>query len=103
VSWQPREDLSVAGFGSALMRPLELRFDEAHVNAVGVDADYRVSDRLRVALSGARYFEDRRRPDPGAFDWNQFRVQARITWLLGTDPDRLRLPPAIRGRRTAAP
>jgi hypothetical protein len=103
VSWQPREDLSVAAFGSALMRPLELRFDEAHVNAVGVDADYRVSDHLRVALSGARYFEDRRRPDPGALDWNQFRVQARITWLLGTDPDRLRLPPAIRGRRTAAP
>ena len=103
VSWQPRPDLSVAAFGSTLMRPLELRFDEAHVDAVGVDADYRVSERLRLAVSGAQYFEDRRRPDPGAFDWNQFRVQARITWLLGTDPDRLRLPPAIRGRRPVVP
>jgi hypothetical protein len=103
VSWQPHADLSLAAFGSTLMRPLELRFDEAHVHAVGVDADYRVSDRLRLAVSGAQYFEDRRRPDPGAFDWNQFRVQARITWLLGTDPDRLRLPPAIRGRRPVVP
>jgi hypothetical protein len=103
VSWQPRPELGLALFGSTLMRPLELRFDEAHVDAIGLDAYYRVSDRLRLALSGAQYFEDRRRPDPGAFDWNQFRVQARVTWLLGTDPDQLRLPPAIRGPRRAAP
>jgi hypothetical protein len=97
VTWLPTPDLSLAAFGSTLLRPLELRFDEAHVDAVGLDAAYRVSDRLQLALSGAQYFEDRRRPDPGAFDWNQFRLQARITWLFGSDADRLRLPPAIRG------
>jgi hypothetical protein len=103
VSWQPRADLSLAAFGSTLMRPLELRFDEAHVDALGIDVDYRLSNRFRIAISGAQFFEDRRRPDPGAFDWNQFRLQARLTWLLGTDPDRLRLPPAIRGRRAVLP
>ena len=97
VTWLPTPDLSVAAFGSTLTRPLELRFDEAQVDAIGLDAVYRVSERLQLALSGAQYFEDRRRPDPGAFDWNQFRLQARITWLFGSDADRLRLPPAIRG------
>jgi hypothetical protein len=99
VTWLATRDLSLSAFGSTLTRPLELRFDEAHVNAVGLDAGYRVSERLQLALSGAQYFENRRRPDPGAFDWNQFRLQARIAWLLGSDADRLRLPPAIRGAR----
>ncbi len=99
ASWLPIPDLSLSAFGSTLARPLELRFDDAQVDAVGVDAGYRVSERLQLALSGAQYFEDRRRPDPGAFDWNQFRLQARITWLFGSDADRMRLPPAIRGAR----
>jgi hypothetical protein len=99
ATWLPLPALSLAAFGSRFLRPLELRFDEAHVDAVGVDAAYRVSQRLEVALAGAQYFEDRRRPDAGAFDWNQFRLQARATWMLGSDADRLRLPPAIRGGR----
>jgi hypothetical protein len=99
ATWLPLSRLSVAAFGSSLSRPLELRFDDARVNAIGLDAGYRVSDRLELQLSGAQYFEDRRRPDAGAFDWNQFRVQARITWVFGSDADRLRLPPAIRGPR----
>ena len=103
VTWLPTPALTLSAFGSTLMRPLELRFDEAHVDAVGLDAAYRASDRVQLALSGAQYFEDRRRPDPGAFDWNQFRLQARITWLLGSDADHQRLPPAIRGVRRAAP
>jgi hypothetical protein len=103
ATWLPIPDLSLAAFGSALTRPLELRFDEAQVDALGLDAAYRVSERLQLAVSGAQYFEDRRRPDPGAFDWNQFRLQARITWVFGSDADRLRLPPAIRGARHRPP
>lgn len=103
VTWLPTPDLSLSAFGSTLMRPLELRFDEAHVDAVGLEAGYRASDRLQLALAGSQYFEDRRRPDPGAFDWNQFRLHARITWLLGSNADRHRLPPAIRGPRRAMP
>ncbi|HEU5169262.1 MAG TPA: hypothetical protein VFU46_01920 [Gemmatimonadales bacterium] len=103
VTWLPAPSLTLSAFGSTFTRPLELRFDEAQVNAVGIDAAVRASDRLQLALTGAQYFEDRRRPDAGAFDWNQFRLQARITWVFGSDADRLRLPPAIRGagRRVA--
>jgi hypothetical protein len=73
------------------------------VDAVGIDAAFRASERLQIALTGAQYFEERRRPDAGAFDWNQFRLYARVTWVFGSDADRLRLPPAIRGagRRVA--
>jgi hypothetical protein len=103
VTWLPAPRFTLSAFGSTFTRPLELRFDDAQVDAVGIDAAFRASERLQLALTGAQYFEERRRPDAGAFDWNQFRLQARITWVLGSDADRLRLPPAIRGagRRVA--
>jgi hypothetical protein len=97
VTWLAAPSLTLAAFGSSFTRPLELRFDDVQVDAVGLDAAFRASDRLHLAFTGAQYFEDRRRPDAGAFDWNQFRLQARITWVLGSDADRLSLPPAIRG------
>jgi hypothetical protein len=103
VTWVPTPSLTVAAFGSSFTRPLELRFNEVQVNAAGVDAAVRASDQLQFALTAAQYFEDRRRPDAGAFDWNQFRLHARVTWIFGSDADRLTLPPAIRGaqRRVA--
>ena len=102
MTWVPTPSLTLAAFGSTFTRPLELRFDEAQVNAVGIDAALRASDRLQLALTAAQYFEDRRRPDAGAFDWNQFRLHARVTWVFGSDADQLRLPPAIRGARRRA-
>lgn len=99
VTWMPAARLTLAAFGSTFSRPLELRFDDAKVWAAGIDAALRPSDRLQLALTAAQYFEDRRRPDAGAFDWNQFRLQARVTWVFGSDADHLRLPPAIRGAR----
>jgi hypothetical protein len=102
-TWIPTPTLTRSAFGSSFTRPLELRFDDAQVDAVGIDAAFSASERLQLALTAAQYFEERRRPDAGAFDWNQFRLQARITWVFGSDADRLRLPPAIRGagRRVA--
>ena len=97
ITWLPTARLTLGAFGSTINRPLELRFDEAQVEAVGVDAAYRASERLNLSLSGAQYFEDRQRPDAGAFDWNQFRLQARISWVFGSDADHLSLPPALRG------
>ena len=103
LTWLPAPAISVGLFGSTLARPLEFRFDEAQVDAVGVDAELRASETLRLAVSGSQYFEDRRRPDAAAFDWNQFRLQASVTWLFGSAADRLRLPKALRrpGRRPA--
>jgi hypothetical protein len=103
VSWMPRSSLTLAAFGSTFSRPLELRFNDAKVWGVGIDAGLRASERLQLAVTAAQYFEDRRRPDAGAFDWNQFRLHARVSWVFGSDADHLRLPPAIRGagRRVA--
>jgi hypothetical protein len=103
VTWLPVPAVSLALFGSTLTRPLDFRYDDAQVDAVGVDAEFLPSETLRLALSGSRYFEDRRRPDARAFDWNQFRVQARVTWLFGSGADQVRLPRALRraGRRPA--
>ncbi len=103
ITWLPAPALTLSAFGSTFLRPLELRFDDAQVDAVGIDAAFRASERLQLALTGAQYFEERRRPDAGAFDWNQFRLHARVTWIFGSDADRLRLPSAIRGagRRVA--
>ena len=103
ITWLPAPALTISAFGSTFIRPLELRFDDAQVDAVGIDAAFRASERLQLALTGAQYFEERRRPDAGAFDWNQFRLHARVTWVFGSDADRLRLPSAIRGagRRVA--
>jgi hypothetical protein len=101
ATWRPGPSLALSASGSTLLRPLELRFDEARVESMGVGADWQASERLQLSLSGAQYFQDHRRPDPGAFDWNQFRAQARIAWLLGSDADRWRLPPATSRRRRA--
>ena len=57
VTWLPAPALTLSAFGSTFIRPLELRFDDAQVDAVGIDAAFRASERLEVALTGAQYFE----------------------------------------------
>ncbi|HEX6667954.1 MAG TPA: hypothetical protein VF061_00265, partial [Gemmatimonadales bacterium] len=77
------------------------RFQEASVDVLGLDAEWSPSDRLRLALGGARYWESRERPDAAAFDWNQTRLQARVTVLLRSETDAMPLPPARRSRPRA--
>lgn len=103
ASWAPSTRWNLAAFASTLTRPLEFRFDESQVDAVGADAAFRLSNRVQLSAGGAQYFEHRRRPDAGAFDWNQLRLYTRITWLFGSEADQLRLPRAVRGasRRTS--
>lgn len=98
LTWAPREQLDLTLHGTEQTRPLEFRFDDASLRAVGLDAEYRVNERLRFALTAARYFEDRKRPDAGAFDWNQTRIGARVTLLLSTNSDQMPLPRAVRRR-----
>jgi len=61
-----------------------------------VDAQFSPSDRVRVGLTAHRYAETHRRPDAGAFDWNQFRLSGRVVVLFGEGADARGLPPAIR-------
>ena len=101
VTWVPTTMLSLTGYGSTLDRPLEFRFNEASVDVVGLEAEWRPGSQLRLAIGGARYWESRERPDAAAFDWDQTRLHARVTLLLRSQTDGFRLPPALRTRPRA--
>jgi hypothetical protein len=96
VGWSPMPRLSLRAYGATLDRPLELRFDDARVRWAGLDADLRLRQDLSFGLGGMYVHEDRRRPDTAAFDWNQTRITAHVTYVLGSgSADRLGLPRAI--------
>lgn len=98
LSWQPSRVLSISADGGHLDRPLEFRYNEAKLDWIGGQADIRPTDRLRFGLSATRYMEDRKRPDASAFDWDQTRIVASVSWLIGSGADRMPLPPAVRRR-----
>jgi hypothetical protein len=97
VTWEARPDLSLGAQAARLRRPLELRFNDAELTSFGLDGEYRPNPRWRFGLQAIRYQEDRNRPDASALDWDQFRFAARVSVLFGTNADRVRLPPAVRG------
>jgi hypothetical protein len=94
VTWRPREDLDLSAEGGSLERPLELRFQDAGVTWAGGSAEYHAGQRLRVGLALDRYWESRDRPDAASFDWNQWRLSARVSLTLRSAADRWVLPPA---------
>jgi hypothetical protein len=98
ISATPVPELTLTAYGATLDRPLEFRFEETGVDVVGLDGEWRPNPRLRLALGAAHYSENRSRPDASAFDWNQTRLHAGVTLILGSGADRRPLPPAIRTR-----
>lgn len=99
VTFTPGEFLALSIQGSTLDRPLEFRFDQASLHSYGVEGEYRVSPRLRMQLEASRYAEDRQRPDPAAFNWDQLRVSGRVVLLFGGGDAGAglgNLPPAVR-------
>lgn len=99
VTWLPTAALSLTAYGSTLDRPLEFRFEDASVEVVGLDVDWRAGDRFSIGLGAAHFGEERERPDAAAFDWNQTRLRARASLSFRSDTDALPLPPALRERR----
>lgn len=95
VTWQPREDMRLSAHGARLLRPLEFRFAESGVWVFGLDGAVDLTPRVRVTAAAARYDEQRDRPDAAAFDWDQFRLSAGITLVLGAGIDRSVVPPAV--------
>ena len=95
VTVRPAADLSLVAYGSTFDRPLEFRFQDASLDALGFETEWRASERLRLAAGAAYYWEARHRPDAAAFDWNQTRLTARATLLLRSRADLVPLPPAL--------
>ena len=101
VTFLPTRTLTLTAYGTTLDRPLEFRFQDASIDAFGLDGEWRPTDRLRIAIGVARYNEARDRPDAAAFDWDQTRLHAGVTLLLRSDTDVAPLPPALRTPRRA--
>ena len=98
ATWRPDAGLTLQAYGATLTRPLEFRVTQTELRVLGAEAGWQLQPRLRVAIGGAHYHENRDRPDAAAFDWNQVRLNARVTWQLASERDRGALPPAIRRR-----
>jgi hypothetical protein len=96
VAYAPSRRLSVSLQGSSFKRPLEYRFNEAVVRAVGIDAEFTASTAVRLGVSASRYDESHDRPDAAAYDWDQLRLAARVVLQLGRGADLRELPPSIR-------
>jgi hypothetical protein len=86
-----------------LNRPLEFRFDEATLYHVGLQAEWRLSDRWKANLAVTRFMEERDRPDAAAFDWDQTRLAAGLSVMLGWEERQAPLPPAVRSRGDGRP
>jgi hypothetical protein len=95
VTFRPAGELSLVAYGSTFERPLEFRFQDASVDALGLEAEWWPSHQLRLAAGAAHYWESRDRPDAAAFDWNQTRLIARATLVLRSQTDVVPLPPAL--------
>lgn len=96
VTYAPPGPYAITLHGAGLDRPLELRFSESVLHLYGVDGRYEPRPDLRFELGAVRYAEDRRRPDPGAIDWGQWRVTLRAVLAIGSGDNLDRLPPAVR-------
>ena len=103
LSYAPRTAMILSARAATLRRPLELRFDDARVNMLALDATVPLGGALQASLGAARYGEARRRPDAAGVDWNQTRLYVRLTALLGRQADQLPLPPARRKSAWASP
>jgi hypothetical protein len=96
VSYRPSPRINLSVMGSTFDRPLEFRFNDAVLHAIGIDAQLEPTPRVRLGLTATRYEESHHRPDAAAFDWNQVRVSARVVVLFGSGADLRGLPPSIR-------
>lgn len=97
VTFAAAERLNVTVHAATLDRPLEFRYDDASVRMYGASVEFSPVSRWRFQGDVTRYVENRARPDAGAFDWNQVRVNARVVFTLGRGADLSPsgLPPAV--------
>jgi hypothetical protein len=96
VTYAPAGPFAITVHGAALDRPLELRFSESVLHLYGVDTRYEPRPDLRFEFGAVRYAEERRRPDPAAIDWGQWRVTMRAVFAVGSGDNLDRLPPPVR-------
>ncbi|KPJ96185.1 MAG: hypothetical protein AMS18_01400 [Gemmatimonas sp. SG8_17] len=95
VTFTPTEALSVTGHAERLQRPLEFRFNEADVRSYALRFDYRTVGGVRLNAEVRRYDEVRQRSDAARLSWDQWRLNAGLSFDFGTTPRGGGLHPAI--------
>jgi hypothetical protein len=96
VFWRPLPKLGLRGSAAYIERSLELRYNDASLWQLGLDADASVYRNLR-AFAGAWYLNETRdrTVDAAGFAWNQVRFHLGLRYGFGSTVDRASLPPAI--------
>ena len=93
------ERLSVAVYGGALARPLELRYYDARTRWIGGRGEWQLTSQRRLWGDVAFIGDDRDRPDAAASSMDQVRIRGGFTIAFGSGADRTPLPPARQARR----
>lgn len=97
VGWTPLDALVLRLYGAYSQRPLVYRYDDSYVTWAGLDVSVRAAPQILVGGSVVYVNEDRLRPDAAAFDWNQARISAFVTYVLSAGgADRLAVPDAVK-------
>lgn len=95
ITYQLARRFRATLLGSSFDRPLEFRYNDVGVRTFGFDALYTSSQQLSAGLTAYHSSEAHHRPDAGAFDWNQWRVSARVVFAFGEAAELRGLPPSI--------
>jgi hypothetical protein len=97
VGWNPMDVLVLRLYGAYSQRPLVYRYDDSYVTWVGLDASMRMTQQILLGASIVYINEDRLRPDAAAFDWDQARISAFVTYVFSAGgADRLSVPEAVK-------
>ena len=97
VGWNPFDAMVLRLYGAYSQRPLVYRFDDSYLTWAGLDVSLRTTQQVLVGASIVYVNENRKRPDAAAFDWNQTRVSAYVTYVFSAGgADRTGLPDAVK-------
>jgi hypothetical protein len=97
IGWTPINPLVLRVYGAYSNRPLVYRYDDDYVTWAGVDVTLRATQQVAVGASVVYINQNQNRPDASAFDWNQTRVSAFVTYVFSAGgADRLAVPDAVK-------
>ena len=97
VGWNPFDALVLRLYGAYSQRPLVYRYDDTFVTWAGLDVSMRATRQVLVGASIVYVQQDQSRPDAAAFDWNQARVSAFVTYVFSAGgADRIGVPDAVK-------
>jgi hypothetical protein len=103
ATWIASQRFWLSAHGASMRRPLELRYNDAELTVLGMDAEFQPAPRWRIGAGVANWREQRDQPAAAGLDWDQLRVSARVSFSFGSNADQLPLPRAVRSTPVTTP